>query len=91
MRWHPAVHDQFIDEQLQRMLYADVIDPCASSRASNVVLVNKSDGSLRFCVDYRCFNDCTYKDSFPLPNISSFLDALGGSMYFSTMDLRSGF
>jgi len=44
-----------------------------------------------FCVDYRRLNDLTYKDSFPLPRIDTCLDALGGSVYFSTMDLRSGF
>ena len=91
LRRHPKVHEDFIDEQVEKMLAAKVIEPCASPWASNVVLAKKSDGTLRFCVDYRRLNDCTYKDSFPLPHIDSCLDALGGSSYFSTMDLRSGF
>ena len=73
------------------MLKADVIEPCASPWSSNVVLAKKSDVTLRFCIDYRKLNDMTYKDSYPLPRIDTCLDALGGSKYFSTLDLRSGF
>jgi len=73
------------------MLKADVIEPCASPWSSNVVLAKKSDGTLRFCIDYRKLNDMTYKDSYPLPRIDTCLDALGGSKYFSTLDPRSGF
>ena len=91
LRRHPIAHLDFIDSQVEQMLRAGVIEPSSSPWSSNVVLAKKSDGSLRFCVDYRRLNDLTYKDSFPLPRIDTCLDALGGSMYFSTMDLRSGF
>lgn len=91
LRRHPIAHLDVIDDQVEQMLQAGVIEPSSSPWSSNVVLAKKSDGSLRFCVDYRRLNDLTYKDSFPLPRIDTCLDALGGSMYFSTMDLRSGF
>jgi hypothetical protein len=91
LRRHPRIHEEYIDEQVAKMLQADIIEPCASPWASNVVLARKSYGTLRFCVDYRRLNDLTYKDSFPLPQIDRCLDALGGSLYFSTMDMRSGF
>ena len=91
VRRHPLTHLQFIDDQVDNMLRAGVIEPCASPWSSNVVLAKKSDGSLRFCIDYRRLNDQTYKDAFPLPRIDTCLDALGGSMFFSTMDMRSGF
>ena len=55
-----------------------------------MVLVKK-DGKLRFCIDYRRLNEATVKDAYPLPRISACLDALGGSKYFSTFDLRSGY
>jgi hypothetical protein len=51
-------------------------------------MVKNVDGSMRFCVDYRKLNLLTKKDSFPLSRIDSCLDSLGGSTFFSTLDLR---
>ena len=36
-------------------------------------------------------NEKTVGDAYPLPNITEILDQLGGSKYFSIMDLASGF
>jgi len=68
-----------------------IIEPTTSPWASNVVLVRKIDGNLRFCVDCRRLNAITYKDSCPLLLIDNCLDALAGSSWFSTLDLRSGY
>jgi len=68
-----------------------IVEPAASPWASNVVLVKKKDGSLRFCVDYRRLNLVTYKDSYRLPLIDNCLNALSGSSWYNTLDLRSGY
>ena len=73
------------------MLQHDIVEPAASPWCSNIVLIRKSDGGLRFCVDYRQLNELTYKDTYPLPRIDMCLNALGGSKLFSTMDLRAGY
>jgi len=46
---------------------------------------------MRFCVENRKLNNITVKDSYPLPRIDSCLESLGGSYYFSTLDLRIGY
>ena len=77
--------------EICKMLEAGVIIPSNSSWASPVVLVNKSDGSTRFCVDYRMVNNLTRKDAYPLPRIDECFDTLAGSHWFCTMDLASGY
>ena len=69
----------------------DIIEPVASPWASNIVLVRKKDGTHRFCADYRAVNSVTYKDTYPLPHIDTCLNALNGSSWFTTLDLRSDF
>lgn len=56
-----------------------------------MVVVKKKDGSIRFCVDYRCPNKITRKDIYPLPQIDNALDCLQGAEYFSALDLRLGY
>ena len=91
LRRHPMAYLPVIDEHVEKMLDNDICEPSFSPWASNVVLVEKSDGTLRFCIDYRQLNNLTVKDSYPLPRIDTCFDALGGAKYFSTLDLRQGY
>jgi len=80
-----------IDEHVEKMVEAGVIEPSCSSWTSNIVVVSKKDGSLRFCVDYKNLNSVTRRDAYPLPRIDSCLDALNGARFFGAIDLRDSF
>ncbi|BHF60516.1 hypothetical protein SprV_0100348100 [Sparganum proliferum] len=87
----PAHLQKEVDTLLDSMLATGVIKPSRSPWASPVTLVPKKDGTIRFCIDYRRLNAATTRDSFPLPRIECTLDALAGSRWFSTLDLKSGY
>ncbi|MCG8033578.1 MAG: reverse transcriptase family protein, partial [Candidatus Thiodiazotropha taylori] len=80
-----------INQQIDDMLEKDVIQPSSSPWASGIVMVQKKDGTKRFCVDHRRLNDVTTKDAYPLPRIDDSLDQLSGAKWFSCLDLNSGY
>ena len=51
-------------------------------------MVQKTDGSIRVCVDYKALNECTVKDTFPLPRIDDLLDKLRNAKCMPHLDLR---
>ena len=73
------------------MLDIRAIHQSHSLWASTVVLVQKKDGGLRFCIDLRKLNNWTVKDAYSLPQIDKTLDSLQGSQWFSSLDLKSGY
>ena len=76
---------------LDKMLKSKVIQPSNSELASAPVLIQKWDGTVRWCVDYREINKATEKDSFPLPLVEDCIDTLAGNVYFSKLDANSAY
>lgn len=69
----------------------NIIRESQSEFSSPILLVKKRDGSDRMCVDYRALNANTYKDRYPLPLIDDHIDRLGKSVYFTSLDMATGF
>ena len=53
--------------------------------------VDKKDGKLRPCQDYRYLNEHMIKNAYPLPLISELLDKLKGAQQFTTLDVQWGY
>ena len=61
------------------MLKQGAVEPSASPWASPIVLVQKKDDSVCFCVNYCKLNQVTKLVEFPLLRIDDTLDILNGS------------
>ncbi len=74
------------------MLSQDVIEPSDSEWNFPLILVPKSDGTMRPVIDYRELNKHTIPDRLPLPVISAILHSFGTeNTLFSTIDIKSAF
>ncbi|XP_073137955.1 uncharacterized protein [Henckelia pumila] len=58
---------------------------------SNVVLVPKSSGKWRMCVDFRDLNKACPKYCYPLPRIDQLVDSTVGHQYLCFMDAYQGY
>ena len=81
------------------LLEKGVIEPSTSPWSSPICIVTKprSDPNApvetRMTIDYRKLNDQTLPDVHPLPRLDDMIDRIGNEnpLYFSTIDLLSGF
>ena len=78
-------------QQLQEMVEIGAIRKSFSPWSSAVVLVRKKDGGLRLCIGLCKLNNHTVKDGYALPRIEDTLDFLHRAVWFSTLDLKSGY
>ena len=80
-----------VREHLREILEVGAIRESSNPYSSNLVLVRKSDGSLRLCIDNRGVNRKTIKDAHSLPMIDDTLDCLSGARFFAKLDRRSAY
>jgi len=89
----PLALRQRVGNELQRLVEQDVLEPVRYSRwATPVVVVNKADGKLRLCGDYKVtVNRVAKVDSYPLPRFDEILAALPNASYYSKLDLSQAY
>ena len=55
------------------------------------MLVQKTDGTWRLCIDYRALNKITVRNRYLIPRIDDLLDQLKEEKYFSKINLKFGY
>ena len=69
------------------MLENGIIEPSQSERASPCILVDKPDGTTRFCTNYRWVNAITKADCHPIPWMEDCIDRIRKAQYIIKCDL----
>lgn len=82
---------KFVREQVNEWIEEGIAKESQSSFSSPVVIVKKSDGTNRLCIDYRKINKVIIKERYPLPIIEDVIEKLYDATYFTTLDLKNGF
>ena len=76
-----------IKAEIEKLLKVSFIYPLPLTKwVSNPAQVDKKQGEIRICTDFRDLNRAFPKDNFPTPFIDKILDECAGSEVFSFMD-----
>lgn len=90
-RLRPEFQDQVIAE-VDRLITAGFIKEVQYPRwLANIVPVEKKNGQVRVCVDFRDLNRACPKDDFPIPITEMVVDSTTGYGALSFMDGSSGY
>ncbi|XP_036804331.1 uncharacterized protein LOC118940159 [Oncorhynchus mykiss] len=87
----PEARRVIAKKEVREMLRMGVIEPSTSEWSSPIVLVPKSDGSMRLCNDFRGVNAISTFDAYPMPRVDELLERLGKAKFITTLDLTKGY
>ena len=83
---------EVIDKCVDDMEEIDIIEKRPNEWGSPVCIVAKADGSPRFCVDYRTtINRFLVRETWPMPDIESHIDTVGGANFITVCDVQSAY
>ena len=88
----PLAKKKIIEEEIRKMEKLGVIERCEGSEwKSNIVVVKKSDGTNRFCTDFRKLNAVTRTSLSILPTVSEMLGTVRNARVFSVIDVKQAY
>ena len=82
-----------VREELDRMEALGVISKVTQlcQWCASMVIMPKSNGAIRICVDLKPLNASVLREAHPIPKVDETLTLLSGATVFSKVDANSGF
>lgn len=78
-----------LDSLVEHKVIAKVDHP--KNYVSNLVIIEKKDGSLRICLDPKDLNNVLIREHHLIPTLDEIVPKLCNNKYFSVLDLSDGF
>ncbi|XP_069167999.1 uncharacterized protein [Procambarus clarkii] len=89
--WVSPEKRELMRKEVEYFLANDLAEPSNIEWSSPCLLVRNSDGTYRFCTDYRKVNAIIVSDSHPMPRVNDCIDQVGNAGYVSKVDLLKGY
>ena len=81
-----------VKDELDRLVKMDVLCKIPySDWAAPIVVVNKPNGKVRICGDFKALNRCIQVDQHPIPTLDILMEKLQGGQFFSKIDLADAY
>lgn len=87
----PIIQESLLNKEINKLEERGIIEKCESKWSSRIVPVQKNDGSIRLCIDYRSVNKQTLMNKYPMKRIDDIYDKISSAQIFSSLDATSGY
>jgi hypothetical protein len=93
LRKLPIAIKEKVENELRNLQREEIIAPVTEPTdwISALLVVNKSSGGVRLCIDPKPLNKALRRDHYPMPTIEDILPELAKAKVFSTVDAKSAF
>ncbi len=88
---YPEQAKETINNILRDLEERDIIERSTAAWLSPIVLVNKSNGEKRMCLDYRKVNKHLMKDIHPLPHLEELVENVAMNKFYATLYLKDAY
>lgn len=93
LRRVPMPLEEAVNRKLEQLLLREIIEvkEGPASWVSPLVVVGKTNGEPRICLDLRRVNEAVLRERHPMPTVDDFLARLGGGRCWSKLDIKEAF
>uniref|UniRef100_A0A914I3W7 Peptidase A2 domain-containing protein n=3 Tax=Globodera rostochiensis TaxID=31243 RepID=A0A914I3W7_GLORO len=86
----PYKYKEELKKHIDQLLASGVMIESDTPWVTPIVIVQKKDGGIRPCLDFRKLNEVTIPDRYPLPRLDSIMERVGSCAFYTSLDLASG-